>query len=85
VRPGGEEVYGASVGVVGGMVHELIVEGDPAVVEYPALIKELCNIFPAVMRELAVPDHESVTACREEVAMWSGESIGYEREADVVG
>lgn len=78
-------MYGASVGVIGGMIHELIVEGDPAIVEYPALIKELCNIFPAVMRELAVPDHEPISTCREEVAMRSGESIGQECDADVVG
>jgi len=85
VRPCCEEMYGASVGIIGGMIHELIVEGDPAIVEDLTLIKELGNIFPAVMRELAVPDHKPVSACCEEVAVWFGEPIGEQRDADVVG
>jgi hypothetical protein len=84
VRPGCKKMYGAPVGVVGGMVHELIVEGDPAIVEYPALIKEFCDIFPAVTRELAVPDHETISARCEEVAMRTGDPVGQEGNANVV-
>jgi hypothetical protein len=86
VRPGGEDVHRATVGVVAGIGDELIIEAQlDRRIQRIAVIR-LENLLQAVVRQLSVADEDAEPAGVEEGDVGAGDSVDDPGNADgVVG